>query len=131
MDVSNLCRLLIVDDEPEIRELLLYNFRKRGFDVMAVSNGFSGLRSMEYFKPQLIILDIMMPIVNGITMCRELKNDSRYKHIPVYILSATNDDKMISSALAAGAEKFISKQVHMSQLINMVVEMKDKIQPTL
>ncbi|MBK8415005.1 MAG: response regulator [Bacteroidetes bacterium] len=66
-------KLLIVDDEPEIGELLTYNFRKRGFDVMTAANGFSGMKTLEQFLPDVIILDIMMPFVNGINMCKEIK----------------------------------------------------------
>ena len=61
-------KLLIVDDEPEIGELLTYNFQKRGFDVMTAANGFSGMKTIEQFLPDVIILDIMMPFVNGINM---------------------------------------------------------------
>jgi two-component system, OmpR family, alkaline phosphatase synthesis response regulator PhoP len=116
-------RLLIVDDEPEIGELLSYNFRKRGIDVLTAPNGFTGMDSLQEFRPDVIILDIMMPYVNGITMCRELKNDDRYRNIPVLFLSATNNRDLIKSALDAGGEKFISKPIQLNLLIEMVVQM--------
>jgi len=116
-------KLLIVDDEPEIGELLAYNFRKRGFDVLTTCNGFIGIAALEKFSPDVIILDIMMPYVNGISMCKELKADSRYKNIPVLFLSATNNESLINSALEAGGTKFISKPIQLNLLINLVVEM--------
>ncbi|MBL0340543.1 MAG: response regulator [Bacteroidetes bacterium] len=117
-------KLLIVDDEPEIGELLSYNFRKRGFDVVTATNGFTGFDKLNDFLPDVIILDIMMPYVNGISMCKELKNDLRYKDIPVLFLSATNNEELIKAALEAGGERFISKPIHLGLLIEMVVEMK-------
>lgn len=119
-------KLLIVDDEPEIGELLTYNFRKRGFDVMTAANGFSGMKTLEQFLPDVIILDIMMPFVNGINMCKEIKNDPRFKHIPVLFLSATNNDELINAAMEAGGMKFISKPIHLNLLIDMVVKMQQQ-----
>jgi len=116
-------RLLIVDDEPEIGELLAYNFKKKGFDVVTVQNGFSGFDTVKSFLPDVIILDIMMPFVNGISMCRQLKNDDRFKSIPVLFLSATNDAALIQSAIDAGGEKFLSKPIHLNLLIDTVVKM--------
>lgn len=117
-------KLLIVDDEPEIGELLSYNFRKRGFEVMTAANGFTGFSMLNGFIPDVIILDIMMPYVNGISMCKELKNDIRYKDIPVLFLSATSNDDLIKSALDAGGSRFISKPIQLNLLIDLVVEMK-------
>ncbi len=114
-------KLLIVDDEPEIAELLSYNFRKRGFDVRTASNGYSGLDTLRTFVPDIIILDIMMPYVNGISMCREIKQDNRYAQIPVYFLSATNNQDLITAAMDAGGDEFISKPVHLPKLINLVI----------
>lgn len=116
-------KLLIVDDEPEIGELLAYNFKKKGFDVMSVQNGYSGFETVKSFQPDVIILDIMMPYVNGITMCQELKKHALYKNIPVLFLSATNDAQLINSALKAGGEKFLSKPIHLNLLIETVVNM--------
>jgi len=119
-------KLLIVDDEPEIGELLSYNFRKRGFEVMIAGNGFTGFNMLDGFTPDIIILDIMMPYVNGISMCKELKNDIRYKDIPVLFLSATSNDDLIKSALDAGGARFISKPIQLNLLIDLVVDMKQQ-----
>jgi two-component system alkaline phosphatase synthesis response regulator PhoP len=119
-------KLLIVDDEPEIGELLSYNFKKRGFDVMTANNGFTGFHSLKTFHPDVIILDIMMPYVNGISMCKELKNDERYKNIPILFLSATNNLDIIKLALEAGGNRFISKPIQLSLLIDIVVRMHDE-----
>ncbi len=123
-------KVLIVDDEPEIEELLSYNFRKRGFEVMTAGNGFSGFNILNGFTPDVIILDIMMPYVNGISMCKELKNDYRYKNIPVLFLSATSNSDLIKSALDAGGARFISKPIQLNLLIDLVVDMKQQYTKT-
>lgn len=121
-------KLLIVDDEPEIGELLSYNFRKRGFDVMTATNGITALESMNSFMPDVVILDIMMPYMNGITTCREIKSNPRLQNIPVLFLSATNNDDLIREALMSGGDKFISKPIHLNLLIETVVKMQVKLQ---
>jgi two-component system alkaline phosphatase synthesis response regulator PhoP len=114
-------KLLIVDDEPEICELLSYNFRKRGFDVRTATNGFTGLDVLKNYEPDIMILDILMPYVSGISMCKEVKSTSRFSKVPVYFLSATNNSELINAALVAGGEEFISKPVHIPKLINLVI----------
>lgn len=91
---------------------------------MTAANGFTGFSMLNGFIPDVIILDIMMPYVNGISMCKELKNDIRYKDIPVLFLSATSNDDLIKSALDAGGSRFISKPIQLNLLIDLVVEMK-------
>jgi len=126
---KKLFKLLIVDDEPEIGELLSYNFRKRGFDVQTACNGFTGFDVLEKFTPDVIILDIMMPYVNGISMCKELKQDPRYKEIPVLFLSATNNEALIQSAMDAGGSRFLSKPIQLGLLIDIVTGMHTEKNP--
>ena len=116
-------KLLIVDDEPEIGELLSYNFRKKGFEVMTAYNGFSGIDMLRTFVPDIIIMDIMMPYINGISMCREIKNDPRFCNIPVLFLSATNNPTLIQAALDAGGDRFLAKPIQMNVLIDHVIKM--------
>ena len=117
-------KVLLVDDEPEINELLSYNFRKRGFEVQTAGNGYTGFAALETFTPDVIILDIMMPYVNGINMCREIKSNERYKDIPILFLSATSNEEIINKAMDAGGTRFLSKPIHMGLLIDIVTQMK-------
>ena len=125
--MPNAIKLLIVDDEPEIGELLSYNFRKRGFDVMTATNGISALESLNSFMPDVVILDIMMPFMNGIKTCREIRNNPRYQNTPVLFLSATNNDDLIREAMLSGGDKFISKPIHLNLLIETVVKMQKEL----
>jgi two-component system, OmpR family, alkaline phosphatase synthesis response regulator PhoP len=117
-------KLLIVDDEPDINELLSYNFRKRGFDVVTACNGKVAMETLNGFLPDVIILDIMMPVMNGVAFCRELKSIHRYKDIPVLFLSATSNDFLVDEALQAGGMMYLSKPIQIGMLIKVVTEMK-------
>ena len=114
-------KLLIVDDEPEIGELLSYNFRKKGFEVVTATNGETGMQALRSYDPDLIILDIMMPYSDGITMCRKLRSNVRYNSTPILFLTATSNDELIKDALDAGGDKCISKPIHINLLIEEVV----------
>jgi two-component system alkaline phosphatase synthesis response regulator PhoP len=121
--LSHPFKLMIVDDEPDINELLSYNFRKRGFDVLTACDGRVALQSLTSYVPDLFIVDIMMPHINGVALCKELKSDERYKNIPVLFLSASNNDHQINEALQAGGMLYLSKPIHIGMLIRVVTEM--------
>jgi two-component system alkaline phosphatase synthesis response regulator PhoP len=110
---SKLFKVLVVDDEPEILELLQYNFNKKGLQVAVARNGQEGLEMIQQDPPQIIVLDIMMPVMNGIEMCRQLRQDEQFRNIPILFLSATNDDMLILSAMNAGGNHFISKPIRL------------------
>ena len=118
------CKLLIVDDEPDINELLSYNFRKRGFDVATACDGKVALETIQHFMPDIIILDIMMPVMNGVSLCKELKSREDLKNIPVLFLSATSNDFLIDEALGAGGMMYLSKPIQIGMLIRIVSEMQ-------
>ncbi len=114
-------KLLIVDDEPEIGELLSYNFRKKGFEVVTATNGETGMQALRSYDPDLIILDIMMPYSDGITMCRKLRSNIKYHSTPILFLTATSNDELIQDALDAGGDKCLSKPIQINLLIDEVV----------
>jgi two-component system alkaline phosphatase synthesis response regulator PhoP len=114
-------KILLVDDEPDIIELLSYNFRKKGFDVNSAINGIEGLTTLETYHPDVIIIDIMMPGMNGIEMCKQLRTIEEYKETRVIFLSATNDVNMVIDAIQAGGNHYVSKPIHLNILINMVI----------
>ncbi|MBI2269029.1 MAG: response regulator [Bacteroidetes bacterium] len=92
MDTSLTKRILVIDDEPDVREILSYNFSKKGFKVFAEPDGLSGLLSLKTTKPDLIILDIMMPFMDGLSMSRELKKNPVFYKIPVIFLGAATSN---------------------------------------
>ena len=114
-------KILLVDDEPDIIELLSYNFRKKGFDVNSAINGIEGLTALKTYHPDVIIIDIMMPGMNGIEMCKQLRTIEEYRDTRVIFLSATNDVNMVIDAIQAGGNHYVSKPIHLNVLINMVI----------
>jgi len=112
-------KILIVDDEPDVIEFLSYNFRKNGFEVEGAANGMEGINKVKSFSPDIIIADIMMPEMDGIIMCRLLKNHELHKNIPLIFLSATQDDYQAMNAAMAG-DDYISKPIKFSVLLPMV-----------
>jgi two-component system alkaline phosphatase synthesis response regulator PhoP len=116
-------KILIVDDEPDIIEFLSYNFRKKGYEVVTANNGSNGIKSALSELPDIIISDILMPEMNGITMCRNLRILPGFDKIPVIFLSAVNDDYRVLSAMDAGADHYVSKPIRIEILGNMVEEL--------
>jgi two-component system, OmpR family, alkaline phosphatase synthesis response regulator PhoP len=119
-------KMLIVEDEPDIIEFLSYHFTKKGFHVDSAHNGAKALEVLEHFTPDVIISDILMPVMDGIKMCRQLKKDHKYANIPIIFLSGVNDDYRVLSAVDAGGDQYVSKPVAISLLTRMVKELLEK-----
>jgi two-component system alkaline phosphatase synthesis response regulator PhoP len=88
-------KILIVDDEPDILEFLSYNFRKKGFTVVVANNGKEGITKALAELPQLIISDILMPELDGIEMCKAIRNIEIFYRIPFIFLTAVTDLSLI------------------------------------
>ena len=101
--------ILVVDDEEDIRELVRYNLSKAGFNVVTAASGEEGLLSAQEIKPNLIILDIMLPGMDGLEVCRRLKSDAVLKKTPIVMISALGEEKDIVSGLELGADDYVSK----------------------
>lgn len=102
-------RILIVDDEEDILELLRYNISKEGFDVISAENGEEGLSLAHSHAPDLIVLDLMMPGIDGLDVCKKLKSENDTKSIPVIMLTAKGTESDIIVGLELGADDYISK----------------------
>lgn len=122
-------KVLVVDDEPEILDLLNYNFTKKGIDLYMAENGKKAFEILQECHPDVIILDIMMPEMNGIQFCELLKSKEEYKHIPVLFLSATSDDLLILAAMTAGGNQYASKPIRLNILYDIVVKMYNNRNP--
>ena len=102
-------RVLVVDDEPDILELIAYNLRKEGYTVDAVPSGEQALRSIHTDPPDAVILDLLLPGLDGIEVCRRIKQDKRFKQIPILMLTARTEDSDIVTGLEVGADDYITK----------------------
>ncbi|TVQ37287.1 MAG: DNA-binding response regulator [Spirochaetaceae bacterium] len=102
-------RVLVVDDERDILELIAYNLRKEGYTVDAVQSGEQALRSIHNDPPDAVILDLLLPGLDGIEVCRRIKQDKRFKQIPILMLTARTEDSDIVTGLEVGADDYITK----------------------
>lgn len=101
--------ILIVDDEEDILELLRYNLSKEGYQITCVTSGEEGLSTARTTSPDLVVLDLMLPGVDGLDVCKALKNDAKTKHIPVIMLSAKGEEADIVAGLELGADDYLVK----------------------
>jgi len=101
--------ILVVDDEESILELVTYNLRRDGYQVTAVGTGEEAMRLARSKPPALILLDLMLPGVDGLEVCRVLKNDPGTSHVPILILTAKGEEADIVAGLELGADDYITK----------------------
>lgn len=103
------CLILVVDDEEDILELIRYNLERDGFKTVCVATGEEALESAASMEPDLIILDLMLPGIGGLDVCKILKNDSKTAAIPVLMLTARSEEPDIVVGLELGADDYITK----------------------
>jgi len=101
--------ILVVDDEEEILELVSYNLKKAGYRVTSVTSGEDAIKSARTKLPDLVLLDLMLPGVDGLEVCNTLKRDHRTTNIPVVMLTARGEEADIVSGLELGADDYITK----------------------
>lgn len=99
-------RVLLIEDDPSIREGVGLGLRRRGHDVSAAETGEAGLELMASFHPELVLLDLMLPGINGVQVCRRIRENSQ---VPIIMLTARGDDFDIVVGLEAGADDYIVK----------------------
>ena len=113
-------KILIVDDEKDILEFLSYNLKKEGFSIYTASDGLEGLEKTKKIKPDLIIVDLMMPKMNGIEMCENIRNDKKLSNVIILFLTARSEDYTQIAALDSGADDFLKKPIKPKLLISKV-----------
>lgn len=118
--MCSMTKILVVEDEQHIMELIKFNLENKGYDVEAAFDGLSGLNKAKEYRPDLIILDIMLPELDGIKVCRYLKEDSITENIPVIMLTAKSleDDKI--KGLEMGADDYVTKPFSIRELLTRI-----------
>jgi len=101
--------ILVVDDEEDIIELIRYNLEKEGYKPSCVASGEAAIQSARSELPDLIILDLMLPGIDGLDVCRVLKNDPKTKHIMIIMLSAKGEEADVVTGLELGADDYVTK----------------------
>jgi DNA-binding response OmpR family regulator len=111
-------RVLLVDDEPDLIRVLQFGLQAAGYVVECASDGQEGLKKARESKPDIILLDLMLPKLDGYKICRLLKFDDRFKHIPIIILSARTQEGDQALALEMGANRFIAKPYDFTEILS-------------
>ena len=110
-------KILIVDDEVDLVETIRFPLELEGFQVLAAHNGEEGLNQARSENPDLILLDLMLPKLDGYKICRLLKFDDRYKHIPIFMLTAKTQEKDKILGKETGADEYFTKPFDIDGLI--------------
>jgi two-component system phosphate regulon response regulator PhoB len=123
--------ILIVEDDEDIRALLVYNLEKNGYEAEAVESGEDGLASALRRKPELILLDLMLPGMDGLSVCRQLKAGKATHDIPIIIISAKGEETDIITGLELGADDYLAKPFSPNVLLSRVRAVLRRIGQTL
>ena len=111
-----MAKILIVDDDEDIRELLMYNLKREGHDVSCAENGLEALDMIQSNIPDLIILDVMMPKMDGIEFCDLVKADPSKQNIIICFLTARNEDYSQIAGLESGGDDYVSKPINTTRI---------------
>lgn len=132
--VKNMPKILVVDDELDILEIIRHALNKEGFEVHIAANGFQALEQTRRIKPDLILMDVMMPIMDGMEACRQLKEDSETKNIPIVFLTARSEEFAELAGFEAGADDYIAKPIRPRVLMSRlkaILRRRNAIQATV
>ena len=120
-------KILIVDDDLDIIEILKYNLKKSGYSTKSANNGIEAIKKAKKFIPHIILMDVMMPEMSGIEACSEIKQIDELRETIIIFLSARNEDYTQISAYDAGADDYISKPVQPKILLKKISNIAKKI----
>jgi len=117
---SNKTKILIVDDEPDIREILEYNLKQAGYKVSKAKNGEEAVEKAKKNLPDLILMDIMMPKMDGVEACRQIREDKKLDHTIIAFLTARGEEFTEIASLEVGGDDFIQKPVKPKVLLSRI-----------
>lgn len=112
--------ILVVDDEQDLLDLIEYNLQKEGFDVLKAKDGEEGIKTAREHNPSLVLLDIMMPKMDGMEVVEHMRADKDLKHIPIIFLTARGDEKTEVKGLDKGGDDYITKPISTKKLISRI-----------
>ena len=113
-------RVLVVDDEADLVRILQFGLQSVGYHVETASDGQEALKKAREMRPDIILLDLMLPKLDGYKVCRLLKFDERYKSIPIIILSARTQEGDQTLAMEMGANRFITKPYEFTEILSQM-----------
>ena len=110
-------RILIIEDDPDIVELVRYNLSKEGYQVAASPDGATGLEKTRKSKPDLLVLDLMLPKLSGLEVCKEIRSDPSLKQLPILMLTARGEEMDRVIGLEVGADDYVTKPFSPRELV--------------
>ena len=113
-------KILLVDDEPDVIEIIKYNLIQEGYQVKTASNGEEALKNAKKQTPNLIIMDVMMPVMDGIEACEQLRKDSKFNDTIIMFLTARGEDYSYMAAFDAGADDYVTKPIKPRIIVSKV-----------
>jgi two-component system, OmpR family, alkaline phosphatase synthesis response regulator PhoP len=115
-------KILIIEDEKNIVISLKMFFEHSGFEVFTSGNGLDGVSLAKHAFPDIILLDLVLPKIDGFEVCKILKNDEKTKNIPIIIISARTSKDEVDKAISLGAKNFIAKPFSINQIKKIIIE---------
>ena len=112
--------ILIIEDERPILDILQYNLEKEGFEVITASDGQDGLRKAQNLHPDMVLLDLMLPVMDGIQICRELRGDPRTKDIAILMCTAKSEEVDEIVGFSMGADDYVTKPFKLKPLLSRI-----------
>jgi two-component system alkaline phosphatase synthesis response regulator PhoP len=122
-------KILLVDDEPDILEIISYNLKQEGYQVVTAENGKEGVRKAKKHLPQLIVLDVMMPEMDGMEACEKIRQEPQLDGSLICFLTARGEDYSQMAGFDAGADDYITKPIKPKVLVSKVKALLRRIQP--
>ena len=113
-------KVIVIEDEPDIQEIILHNLLRDGYQVEATSNGEKGLEMVRRFEPDLVLLDLMLPGLDGVEVCRRMKTDPRTRAISIIMVTARGEESDVVLGLGLGADDYVSKPFSPRELMERV-----------
>lgn len=122
--------ILVVDDEKDLLDLIEYNLKKEGFDVLKAENGEEGIELAKKHNPDLVLMDIMMPKMDGMEAVEKMRGDDKLKSIPIIFLTARSDEKTEVEGLNKGGDDYITKPISTTKLISRIKAVMRRFEDT-
>jgi len=122
--------IIVVEDEPDIREIMLYNLRREGYEAEGFESGSEGLEAIRAKQPNLVILDLMLPGMDGLTVCQQVRAEAAIKATPIIIVSAKEEESDVVIGLGLGADDYVPKPFSPRELLARVKAVLRRSQQT-
>lgn len=119
-------KILVIEDDPAISRLVDYSLKHEGYDVTTASNGLEGIRKAHYEAPDLVILDVMLPGMDGFEICHQLKSESDTSKLPILMFSAKAQEVDKDTGLKVGADDYLPKPAAPADIVNRVEKLLQK-----